>query len=197
MSFSQYDEETYILRAVEGITNGKLLDIGAWDPERFSNSRRLIMRGWDAVLIEPSPIPLRNLVAYYHESENVHVIGTAVGLEAGFMELALSDDAVSTASEDHYERWKHDAKFYGAALFPVITLEQISLRFGGFDFVNIDTETSSVDLCRHMVDALKWEARCVCVEHDDRMPELCQFMTGAGYLLIYSNGTNAVFQHGQ
>jgi FkbM family methyltransferase len=196
MSFSQYDEEAYIERAVGGIPSGRLLDIGAWDPEDKSNSRRLIMKGWQALLIEPSPIPLKNQAAYYEGNENIQVLCAAVGLESGFVRLRLSDDAVSTSDEKHYDLWKDTANFYGSALFPVITLEQIGLRFGGFDFVNIDTETTSVDLCRHMVEDLKWGPRCVCVEHDNRMPELCQFMTSAGYVLIYSNGTNAVFQYG-
>ena len=62
----------------------------------------------------------------------------------------------------------------------------------GFGFVNIDIEGQSVDVFHECIKA-NLEPACYCVEHDDRMGELCVAATHAGYSLVYSNGVNAVF----
>ena len=197
MKYSQYLEEPAILAAVEGVTFKRLLDIGAWDPVEKSNSRALIEAGWGGLLIEPSPMPLKNLAHFYAFNRGVTIIGAPLGLEPGLIELQLSDDAVSTSSREHAELWKESGGYYGRALFPAITLEQIANQFGGgFEFINIDTESTSVDVCRRIID-LDWRPRCICVEHDNRLAELCAFMTATGYKLVYSNGTNGVFSNGR
>ena len=63
MSYSQYGEDLIILGAFAGRTEpGTLLDIGAWHPTIFSNTRALIELGWAGVIIEPSPGPFINLM---------------------------------------------------------------------------------------------------------------------------------------
>jgi hypothetical protein len=59
--YSQYDEEAYIVAALTGEPS-RFLDVGAWHPTIFSNTRALVERGWGGVLIEPSPGPFINLL---------------------------------------------------------------------------------------------------------------------------------------
>ena len=73
-SYSQYGEDLIILAALPMIweatrlrfpeisQTGTFLDIGAWHPTIFSNTRALIERGWSGVIIEPSPGPFINLM---------------------------------------------------------------------------------------------------------------------------------------
>jgi hypothetical protein len=66
-SYSQYGEDLIILDAFAGSQYledepGTFLDIGAWHPTIFSNTRALIERGWAGVIIEPSPGPFINLM---------------------------------------------------------------------------------------------------------------------------------------
>jgi len=75
----------------------------------------------------------------------------------------------------------------------VVPITDILMRFGmGFGFVTIDIEGQSVDVFHEAIKA-RLEPACYCVEHDDRMGELCAAATAAGYVLVYSNGVNAVF----
>ena len=64
MSYSQYGEDQII--AAEFLrresANRFFLDIGAWHPTIFSNTRLLIEQGWSGVIIEPSPGPFINLM---------------------------------------------------------------------------------------------------------------------------------------
>jgi hypothetical protein len=62
MSYSQHKgEEEAILQLFhdgkDAQQAGKALDIGAWSPTTFSNTRALYERGWELVLVEPSPGP--------------------------------------------------------------------------------------------------------------------------------------------
>ena len=59
---SQYNEEEIILKELGESAAGSFLDIGAWHPTIFSNTRCLIERGWHGVIVEPSPGPFMNLL---------------------------------------------------------------------------------------------------------------------------------------
>ena len=192
MSYSQFDEEPHILEALKAEPFGRLLDIGAWDPLTFSNSRALIEAGWEAVLIEPSPGPMLNLLKEYGNDPKITLIQAAVGIEAGFSKMHMSDDAVSTGNNAEFERWTDHAKFHGSVVVPVLSMDQIAMQYGGFSFINIDAEGVSVDLFKRML-VIGWQPFVVCVEHESRLEELCSAATREHFHLVYSNGTNAVF----
>lgn len=195
MSYSQYDEEKYILEACRDATmrpgSGRFLEIGAWHPTDKSNVRALYELGWSGLSIEPSPGPLLNLLNEYAEEPRITIIAAAVALAPGFIELHVTDDAVSTADRKQYETWKEVTKFRGTLWVPAITLPQISNQFGGFDFINIDAEGTSVDLFLEAL-GLGWEPQCWCVEHDNRLGELQTKATGKGYVVTMTNSTNVV-----
>lgn len=203
-TYSQYGEDLIIESIFTNIQqhSGRLLDIGAWDPIEKSNSRLLIEHGWSAVLIEPSPTPLRNLIAAYGPrfsriGQTIIVVGAAVGLAGGMARMAITDDAVSTSSAEVETLWAKDNKggYFGYAYFPVITLQDIFNQFGGpFDFVNIDAEGLSVELA---IEYLKMEGfpKVLCVEHDGRSVELMQIAAKRGYSARELNGTNIILEH--
>ncbi len=195
-SYSQNGEDLIILNELSrrgiGTGSGKLLDIGAWDPVVLSNSRLLIELGWKAVLIEPSPGPLRNLIGKYKDLKDVTVIGAAVGIEPGLVRMQITDDAVSTSDAGVQQTWKDAGGYIGSAYIPVITIQQIFDQFGGpFDFVNIDTEGSSVALA---IEYLKTEAypRVMCVEHDGRVIELMEYAQTRHYAAIHTTRENVI-----
>jgi FkbM family methyltransferase len=205
MSYSQYGEDLIIQEIFSRInspaTNFRLLDIGAWDPIEKSNSRLLIEQGWSAVLIEPSPTPLRNLIGAYgprfarKPEQEIIVVGAAVSLAGGMLDLIITDDAVSTASAEVATLWQEKGGYIGHGWFPSITIQDVFNQFGGeFDFVNIDAEGLSVELA---IAYLKTEAfpRVMCVEHDSRQVELMQVAAKRGYSAREMNGTNIILEH--
>lgn len=204
-TYSQYGEDLIIAEIFTKLQQhtGRLLDIGAWDSIEKSNSRLLIEKGWSAVLIEPSPTPLRNLIGAYgprftlKPAQNIVIVGAAVGLTGGMVRMAITDDAVSTSSAEVETLWAKDNKggYFGYAWFPVITLADIFNQFGGpFDFVNIDAEGLSVELA---IEYLKMEGfpKVLCVEHDGRSVELMQIAAKRGYSARELNGTNIILEH--
>jgi hypothetical protein len=203
---SQYDEEQAILAYFDSAVpranaatrhaageHMRFLDIGAWDPKCFSNTRALFERGWGGVMIEPSPTPLLALLAEYGSEQRVRVFQAAMNTEPlGYIVMHMTADSVSTSDEASHEKWKTQVKFIGDLLVRVITWPEINNLFGGFDFVNIDAEGISVDLFHAMLLSGQ-KPVCCCVEHDGRLSELAAAATAVGYRLVYSNGTNAVF----
>lgn len=192
MSYSQQEEERYILDAVSEISKGRFLDIGAWDPKDKSNTRALYEKGWSGVLVEPSPKPLQNLLAEYGSDHRIQIVAALAGVNGdGLANMHVTDDALSTTEEQEYAKWKDGAKFIGVLIVPVVPVKQLIREFGMFDFVNIDTEGTSVDIFRELMMHMK--PACVCVEFNDRRAEA---MTAAGgyYDLIHDNGTNLVFK---
>jgi len=191
VSYSQYDEERYILETFTGAPAGKFLDIGAWHAKQFSNTRGLYELGWSGVMIEPSPGPMLGLLAEYGNDDRITLIEGAVGCELGLLTLHVSDDAVTTSSELEYEKWKDTAKFHGRMSVPAIPLSYIAERFGGFNFVSFDAEGVSADLFLQAL-ALGWQAKCICVEHGGREGEIISAATPLHYCVVYGNGTNLV-----
>jgi len=213
--YSQYEEETYILTALEGRT-GRYLDIGAYNAKVFSNTRALYELGWYGVLVEPNPLLFYNLLrtcsgcgelidfdkeikcpqcqsdTSYANDSRIVLINAAVGRETCMLRMFATNDATSTADKSTHEKWRNVVRYYGEFYTGQITLEQLSNQFGGFDFVNIDAEGMSTDLFFRMLD-LEWSPRCVCLEHDGRLIELAGRYQNR-YRQTYLNGTNIVLE---
>ncbi len=193
-SYSQFGEDKIIARLL-GDNKARLLDIGAWHPKTFSNSRALIERGWSAVLIEFSPAPVRALVQEYGAREDVIVLQAAMALDGhgSFQKFDISDDGLSTADAAVRRKWDKDGGYFGRLWVPLLTFERLFFQFGGgFEFVSIDTEGTSVDLAMQLLGKHQQRPKVLCVEHDDRILELQMAAQGVGYRIAYANGTNVI-----
>jgi len=197
-SYSQYGEDRVVAELL-GDATGRLLEIGAWDPKTFSNSRLLIERGWRAVLVEFSPAPVRALVSEYGSSESVQVLQAAISIgdHGALREFDLTDDGLSTRDPATLEKWRDRGGYFGKLWVPQISLERLLFQFGGdFAFVSVDTEGTSVDLAVHYLIDLQQLPRVMCVEHDGRAIELMAVAQTRGYRMVHANGTNIIIARG-
>lgn len=191
--YSQDREQAAILGALAELTGGRFLDIGAFHPKTFSNTRALYEAGWHGVFIEPSPAPLLSLLTEYGKDEHIQILNAAVDPESRIVPMRITDDAVSTTDEAQYQKWAEHAKWLGRIWVPTITLRQISIQFGHFDFWNIDAEGQSADLFIQAMN-LGYEPTCVCVEHDGRITELIEAAAARGYVCSFANAANLIFE---
>ena len=58
------------------------LDIGANDGVTLSNTRRIILDGWNAVLVDPAESAYKRLKALYHNHPNVLLCNVGIGKES-------------------------------------------------------------------------------------------------------------------
>ena len=193
--YSQYDEQEHILRIFAGQPAGRFLDVGAYNPFEFSNTRALYELGWSGVMVEPAPGPMSSLVKEYGNDPRITLIQGLARMPGGadLKRMRVTDDCVSTTEEREYERWRRQAQFLGSVLIPTFPLIDVILALGPFEFVNLDTEGTSADLFQHALEHLKWCPRCWCVEFDNRKHDIELAAANAGYSAVYSNETNIVF----
>jgi hypothetical protein len=204
--YSQQDEQKHILESLAGIEKGLFLDIGAWNPKIFSNTRALYEMGWSGTLVEPSPGPLKALLAEYGHDPRIQVVGAAVSVNATRLtSMWISENAYSTDQPELYDKWKSVANFVGRVWVPQITMESalaLKYAFTGdprltYDFVSIDTEGTSVDLFHALIDNGDKVGgafpMCVAVEHDGRIQELME-VAHLSYQIVHQNDTNVILK---
>lgn len=193
-SYSQYQEDAKVFELLDRwkIGQGRILEIGAYDPKALSSSRAFIEDGWEAVLIEPSPAHIASLAREYRDNPRVTLLAAPVTVHGGIITLELTDDALS--GETIPEQWRETGGYYGRAKYLSISMQDLVAHFGGdFHVVSIDTETTSVDLFAEMLRCGP-RPRVVIVEHDGRHVELAQIAEAAMYRNTHTNGTNSIWE---
>jgi FkbM family methyltransferase len=191
VSYSQTDEERYIVEACP--ERGRFLDLGAYHPTQFSNSRALFEKGWSGVCVEVSPEPMTALLKGYGKSPRIRLIQAAVGLSSGFRKIYATADAVSTSNEAVHSTWRDAGGYYGEFHTYQISIAKLLEEIGtDFEFINVDIEGGSADLFQRMIE-LGIRPKCFCVEHDGRHETLPVFAKEHGYSMPYFNGENCVF----
>ncbi len=194
-SHSQAGEDLIVAKQFpEGFT-GTLLEIGAFDPVTFSNSRIFIEAGWSGVLVEFSPKPVRQLVAVYNQDPRVQVVCAAVTVgDEHVQKYCITDDAVSTQDIGVLKTWEVKGGYYGDLWVPTLPLDKLLSQFFGdrkLDYASIDTEGTSVPLA---IALLKSEHRpnVLVVEHDNRIVELMAVAQELSYVAVHTNNTNII-----
>jgi FkbM family methyltransferase len=180
--YSQHAEQEHILANTPAI--GRFLDIGAYHPTKFSNTRALYERGWSGVMVEPSPLPMEALLREYGNDERITLIQALVAPRGGQLtKLHVTQDAVSTTEEVWRRQWESRGGFYGSMLVPSISIAYLN-EFGPFDFVSIDTEGTSAAIMREVVLSMNPAPKCICAETQGPF---------AFYDIVYENETNTVY----
>lgn len=196
MTFSQGKEEEILLREVKrlGLDAGRILDVGAYDGVKFSNSRRLILDGWSAVLVEPSKSVYPRLEGLYAGDERVRVTnvlldpaGTVEGRLVPFWDA--SGDGTSTTELANRDKWaKADSKFFPSEAFAVSWEGFLKTFPGPYDIVSIDTEGTSSTL----LEVMPLEPAIVVVEHDGHFNAVHRAFRARGLREVWRDGNNVI-----
>jgi FkbM family methyltransferase len=198
--YSQHGEQKTITGYLSpcGCSDGgrRLLDIGAWVPDTFSNTRALLDAGWSGVLVEPSPGPFTALLDHYRENSRVILVNAVVATHDGWCRFWDSrGDAISSIDLDHVSRWREGFKvpyrdFRTMGVSPATLIGQVGTDF---EFVNIDAEAVSAAIFMLMPWHLLNKCRCICVEHDNVITDLVNKAGTYGFKVLDQNGENLIF----
>jgi FkbM family methyltransferase len=170
--YSQNKEEEIILQFF-GDRKGTLLSIGENDGQTLSNSLRLIELGWNAVLVEPSPVAFSKMMRL-HKDRKSHIIcvNAAVADKEGvfsFYEsgthLKQGDTALlSTLDPEEMKRWEKSGEQFQEIKVNVINyagLLELAQPLNTFDFITIDAEGVDMSILKQ-IDLS--ETQLICVE---------------------------------
>lgn len=194
--FSQNREEEIILQYF-GDWVGKVTDIGANDGVTFSNSAALILQGWKADLIEPSPKALARLRIRYAGVERVQIYPVAICNKNGPIILQESNEhhgdniaLLSTVIDSEMNRWK------GTQVFTEVEVQGCKWNDLGItpgDFVSIDAEGMDFQILRQI--PLE-SVQMVCIEWNNNPRELAKMSAvcrAQGLQEIHRNFENVIF----
>lgn len=206
MAYSQNDEEQRILRYF-GEEVGNVLDLGANDGRRFSNSLAVIERGWKAVLVEPSTRALARLKTLHASriaSGQVQVLPYAIANVSGRLVFHESGSLVgggdvalvSTLSAAEAIRWSQSGVTYTRSEVDALTwpelYEKCDLRT--FDLITIDVEAFDYWVLQQM-DLTALKCRMLIVEDNQgHQPYFEEYCYGRGLHLVHRNAENLIFQ---
>lgn len=201
MKYSQYGEESIILDFFGQDSKGMVVDIGAADGIRYSNSRYLISElGWSGILVEPHPTYFDNINELYKDADSVTTINAAVYSEEGEMPFYVygrdEHAQVSTLSKEFKERVVkvHGDKFEeNPTMVSVIRLSTVLQEAGKVDFLSVDCEGVDMDVIKSN-DWDIYRPSLVCVEHSMPKEKLHDYMNSVGYTFLQATQGNTFFK---
>lgn len=195
--YSQNNEEEVILKIFGESTKGRFLDIGAWNGETFSNTRKLWEIRWSGVCVEPSPSCCDSFLKLYKDDDRITISNVAVVPDnPGWRTFYdAGGDALSTLDTQSVSKWQAqypEMKFKPYDIFAV-SVDQLFGRYGfDFDFINLDVEGTNLDIFKKLPFSKLNKLRCVVVEHDGWYLEMLEFTKEFGFTQSDLNGENLI-----
>lgn len=203
--YSQNNEEQIIINFFnEKYPNlkGTILDLGANDGRTFSNSLRLIQKGWNAVLVEASKEVAKRCENEHKGNDKVQTINIGVADRVGQLVFHESGEhigngdhsLVSTFDSRELSRWDEKQSFTKTTIDVVDmpTLESM-MKWTEFDFITMDIEgMETVVLPQMDLENVK----CLCIEYNmngDLLKYYTSIAKDFGLTEIHRNNENVIY----
>lgn len=197
ISYSQSNEQELILKHLGDVQENRrmFLDIGAFDPRCFSNTRKLIEDGWSGVMVEASPFCMANLIEEYKENPRIILVNAVVVAEnnnEGYLtDFYVTKDAVSTGDTAHKKVWEGTVQ-YARTRMPVVDIRHLlgSREMPDhYEFVNIDIEGTTQEVLAAFLKIDRFRPRVICVEHNIHQQESVRAIAEAGGYFVAETTT--------
>lgn len=199
-NYSQNNEQEIILDQVNklGIANGKFLDVGAFHPKVFSNTRALYENGWTGVIVEPSPICFNEFKREYEFDPKMTLLNLAIAEsnEEVIDFYESNGDAVSTTEISHKEKWEQTPGVnFNKIQVPVMTMSGFIVRHGlDADLISIDVESKNIELFNNIINILdNTKIKVFCIEHDGHFDYMISKMAELSFRCVLKNNENLIF----
>ncbi len=102
ISYSQEGEDLILLNLLNRQKKGFYVDIGAFHPERFSNTKIFYDMGWSGINIEPNPDAKKRFDK--KRSRDININCGVAGNLGEMIYYKFDDDALNSFSEDQVKR---------------------------------------------------------------------------------------------
>ena len=192
--YSQNNEQQFITDYFQGKV-GIFMDIGGYNPFKFSNTRKLYELGWSGIYVEPSPICFSSFVKEYENEPRIELINKAV-VSTDEKEITLYEangDAVSTSNNGHRDKWLTAGVKYAPISVPAMHIKDLITPYKGqINFLSIDVEASNYDLFMSIPNDFLITLDMLCIEHDNWHQVIQSTMEQLGFKKIMQNGENII-----
>lgn len=195
-SHSQYYEDVFLASIFRGKENGYYIDIGANDPDEFSNTKSFYLRGWRGINVEPNRLLFEKFLAARKEDVTINA---GIGAATSEMIFYQTDPhTLSTFNREEILRSvrRGEARIEDEKPVPIMTLSdlfRVHVQGRQVDFLSVDTEGFEYEV----LSGNDWERNrpsVVVVEVDrDRTHRVHALLADADYERIHFNGLNAFY----
>lgn len=194
-SYSQLGEDLVINKILRGKKNFFYVDVGANDPDRFSNTKYYYLRGGHGINIEPNVINFKKFVKSRKRDINLNIGISDKNNTLKFYEFKPS--TLSTFSKkDSDENIKNGYDLIGCEDILVMKLSDVFdkyLKGNSIDFLSVDTEGFDIKVLMSN-DWKKYRPSVICVENTHINDSLIEkYLTSAGYIKKFSNKINSIY----
>lgn len=192
--YSQNNEEEIILKYFKDFNNGKLLEIGAFHPFKFSNSRALYEKGWSMIMLEPNPICYKALSDEYSNDDRVKLLEYAITDTDGTIEFYQpGGDAIGTTDMNHKQKWEKANVKYNKITVNTMSMNTLLEKYGkDINFLNLDVEGKNLELFNLIPNDFFNSLKLICVEHDGNHKYMETKLSSLGFNKLLYNGENLI-----
>lgn len=188
-SYSQEEEDLVIDNLLNYKKRGFYVDVGAYDPTTFSNTKRFYLKGWRGINIEPD---IDNFKKFLKERKRDVNLNIGVGNKSdNLFYYNFFPDTVSTFSINDMKR--NLRKKYKLIKKTKISVRKLSFVLRKYcrqkiDFISIDTEGFDLEVLKSN-NWKKFKPKIICIESQ----KVKRFLSKIGYKKIYDNGINSLY----
>jgi FkbM family methyltransferase len=211
--YTQNNEEFFILEYFKNDNpeNLTVLDIGANDGELISNSRKVILEGWNGILLEPSEKAFSRLSSLYSDNPKARTLNYGISensgrfkfFESGSLGFNENDTALySSIVQKETKRWEGIVK-YEETEADFFTFDEFikleNLPDTKIDFITIDAEGMDVSILKQ-INLEKLSCRLLCIEWnsvDHIANEIIEYCNKFGLHEITRNPENIILGRNQ
>lgn len=208
ISFSQFGEDTLIIEnfATKVFSKRKkfYVDIGAYHPSRFSNTKVLNMLGWSGINVDANPDSIELFKNARPRDINLNLGLSTQGGDLDF--YRFSEGAVNTFDKKTAQDLiKNGWNFIGQLSVPTLTINDLLEKYvppdvleSGIGFLDIDCEGLDADIIE-MLDIARFNPLIIAAESHGFDPlrpmdnRICKKILPHGYVLAAYLGPTLLF----
>lgn len=197
-SYSQFGEDMVLSSFLDVSKKGFYVDIGAYHPEKFSNTYFYYKKGWCGLNIDARP---GSMVEFKKRRPRDINIESGVSNNTGLLKYHMyKEPAYNTFSEKNYSRLKNKGiEPYKIEKVSIDRLENILKdnlpENREIDFVSIDVEGHTIEVLESN-NWSKYRPKYILVEthNDDKKDNIDKFLIDKGYNLVSIANITSIYK---
>jgi len=203
-SYSQYNEDIIIDNILINKKMGFYVDIGAYDPFRFSNTAHFYKKGWNGINIEPNYLRLNKFDVTRKRDINLNV---GVGKKRKKLPYyEIDPQTLSTFSKKQAFEYKtqgfHIEHISKISVIPLADILRMYLKKREIDFMSIDVEGYELNVLQSN-DWKLYRPKILCIELSliidenrtilKREEKIIHYIASKGYQLVAKTSGNYIY----
>ena len=198
-SYSQDNEDIFLLKYFENIKNGFYVDIGCHHPKRFSNTYLLYKKGWSGINIDANKLTINLFKIFRSRDKSYCKILSTSSKPVNFYEF--SDSALNgiLAPKQALELKKIGYRIKSKKKITPTTIQEITKQFRlkekHINFFKIDIEGMDFEIIKNL-EFSEIDIDLIMIEKSEPSTnkKLIHYLNKKSYFLLFESKRNFLFK---